>query len=172
VALLPVAGSSSFESSAIAPGRYQVQVTGSYPYKETIDLKPESRIELTGWKAFALNEAESKKHAAEKALSSKESKTKAGYVTLSVGVLGSAGAVVTYFLGNAAKDAYNTAQTSEELAQAREQYTLMQSLFYGTAVAGGLGLAATPFLLTGQNPSDLEKTIRQLDEDIKALGGN
>jgi hypothetical protein len=172
VALLPVSGTTMFESSELAPGRYQVQVTGTYPYKETIDLKPESRIELTGWKTFALTEAESKKHTAEKALSSRDIKTKAGYVTLSVGVLGSAGAVVSYFLGSAAKDAYSSAQTSEELAQAREKYMLMQTLFYGTAVAGGLGLVAAPIMLTGEKAADLENTIRQLNEDIKALGGN
>ena len=172
VALLPVSGTRQFESSELPPGKYQVQVTGTYPYTETIELKSENRIELSGWKAFALADAENKKLTTEKALASRASKTKAGYVTLSVGVLGSAGAVLTYFLGNAAKDAYNSATTTDALSAARSQFQLMQGLFYGTAVAGGLGLGATPFLLSGQKASELEATIQQLDEDIRALGGN
>jgi hypothetical protein len=172
VALLPVLGTKQFESSELPPGKYQVQVTGKYPYSETIELKPQSRIELTGWKESALAEAENKKMATEKSLTSKRGKTTAGYITLTVGVVGSAGAVLSYFLSSAAKDAYNSAATTEAVMEARSRFLLMQGVFYGSAVAGGVGFIASPLLLSGQKISNLESTIRQLDEDIRALGSN
>jgi hypothetical protein len=171
VALLPVAGSSKFESSELSPGDYKVQVTGKYPYSETLALKPESRIELTGWHASALAEAQSKRVSTEKALSTRSTKLKVGFTSLSLGVVGSIGAVTTMLLGNAAKDDYNAAQTTEALAEARDSYELMQKLFIGSAIAGGIGFVVSPFMLTVPKKADLERVIQELNDDIRALGG-
>lgn len=171
VALLPVPGTGAFESSSLPPGTYQVNVTGKYPYAERLELKPEERLELSAWKAAALDDARGRRASTQKAISARETRKNAGYATLTVGVLGTGGAVASWYLATLAKDAYTAAQTSDALSKAHQDFELMQTLFYGSAIAGSLGFAVSPFLLSGPNAAELERSIRQLDEDIKALGG-
>jgi hypothetical protein len=172
IALWPVSESLDYESSEIPPGKYQVQVTGRYPFTTTLEIKPKDRVVLGNWNAAALAEAQRKRQATEKALSQRKAKTKFGYTSLTIGILGSAGAALTWYLGNAAMDAYNNAQTTDALAEARNTYDLMQSIFYGTAIAGGVGLAASPIFFSGPSGEELERSMKQLDADIRALGGN
>lgn len=90
-------------------------------------------------------------------------------LSLGVGIVGAIGAVASYIEGAKVKSTYDAATDSAEAASLRMQVQLYQILFPVAATIGGGGLA-TSFVLNGQsNTSSLQRSIDDIDEQIREL---
>jgi hypothetical protein len=90
-------------------------------------------------------------------------------LSLGVGIVGAIGAVASYIEGAKVKSTYDAATDSAEAASLRMQVQLYQILFPVAATIGGGGLAISLVLNGQSNTSSLQKSIDDIDEQIREL---
>jgi len=165
-------GSQGFLSPLLPPGKYRVVIEGELLQK-ALDLvaiiSPDGQSEPAGYREAMTASLASAKEKEAKALVSRRTKTKIGFISLGAGLLGAAGAATTYALERQAMDAYQSAPSSSRAAELWKNVELLRTIFYATLGVGGVGLGLSPVFMIGTPPSSLEKSIQALDEGIKAL---
>jgi len=159
-----------FRSPLLPEGSYRISISGDYRYTTEIELPALAEIELPGYKSSLSAAMTARKDSMERSISGKSTRKKIGVITLSVGAVGAAGAVASYFLGSAAAEDLRTATDTASAEEAHKRYDIYSVIFPITAIIGGVGLGSSPFLLfIGPNNDKLQKSIDSLDSQIKAL---
>ncbi len=159
-----------FRSPLLPEGFYRIAIGGDYRFSVQIEIPAYAEVELPGYADNLIKTMTARRASMEKSISGLGTKKKIGVITLSVGAVGAAGAIASYFLGAAAADDIRTATDTPTAEAAHKRYDVYSVIFPITAAIGGAGLGASPFfLLFGPNEDKVKKSIESLDLQIKAL---
>jgi hypothetical protein len=174
---ITVAGSSdqaettdAWTSDKLPAGEYPIKIEGRWPWSGTARVLEGRDFEVAGYREgvrAAITRAKQRDEAQRDWL---KLKPNIGIASIALGTASLVGTGLSYWLGNQAGAAYNSATDSSEVAAARAGVELYSSLFVVTAGLGLAGFAASPFFLAGSSDTTtLERSIAILNAQIKAL---
>jgi hypothetical protein len=161
-------GTSGYRSPEIPVGQYPVTV-GSY-FEGQVTVRPLSDSEPSEYRAAAQKYLDAERGRDLSQLAKKRTKTTVGWISFAVGVLGAAGTGAVYYLGGQASHTYETTSSLSAAQAAWASLQTYQALFPVAAAIGGVGLGGSALLLLGgPDPRVLQRSIGELDADIRAL---
>ena len=161
--------SAGYRSPPLPPGEYAFSV-GSY-YSGWVTVPSGGIAEPRGYRSAVLEVSTTARQSLEKELDARRARTAVGWLSLTTGIAGVAGAGTVYWLGGQAMASYRATSTTTAAADAWKSVELYKTLFPITAAVGGVAFGLSPILLLGgPDPQVLQQSIDDLDSGIKALG--
>jgi hypothetical protein len=166
-------GSSGYLSPPLPPGHYKIAVQEANlgdDFTIGVDIVAGSTNECADYATAMLAKLNTSKASTTASLKRENGKTNVGIAFLSAGLIGIAGAVTSYFIGNPLYEAYAGAVDS---AQATARWNDLQAyrVIFGCGAGVGLvGLGVSPFIIfRRQNTEIFKQSINALDEGIREL---